>query len=60
MIHHPLGWADYMSKDVDNRDRIYISRKVLQEGAILYNEYRKEVISLNETLSNLKRSPRKA
>ena len=60
MIHHPLGWADYMSKDVDNRDRIYISRKVLQEGAVLYNEYRKEVISLNETLLNLKRSPRKA
>lgn len=54
IIHHPLGWANYISKNIAFRKEAYISKEALQKGKLLYDEYRKEVKDLNNVLHNLK------
>lgn len=54
IMHHPIGWADYISKNINSRTEAYISKEALQKGKLLYNEYREEVKDLNKILHNLK------
>lgn len=53
IVYHPLGWAHYITKNDLSRNSIYISRKVIEEGEKLYEDYRNAVIDLKETQKDL-------